>query len=418
MYPAHVYWGKSIRPGQLPFILQYVERCSFSPNPLPEDRTISLDTLPQEYPAYGTSDFREPAYQTALQNGSTISELVYQAHRIYSGKPKLEGLPATYTEIDEEAQTLELELIDNVTGLRVVLMYTVFEEHAAIARSVKFINGGSEDIKLLRALSMSVDFKSSQFDLLQLSGSWARERHLERRALAPGKITVESRRGASSHQHNPFIALLSKDANEDHGEVYGFSLVYSGNFAAHAEVEPYGNTRVSVGINPFDFSWLLQPGESFQTPEAVMVYASDGLGDMSRTYHKLYRTRLCRGEFRDRTRPVLVNNWEATYFQFNAEKIESIAKAGKELGIELFVLDDGWFGKRDSDNSSLGDWYVDQAKLPGGSMIWPVESTSWACSSACGLSRRWFHPTAICTGSTRIGACMFQIAGERKDASS
>ncbi|MBD0381505.1 alpha-galactosidase [Paenibacillus sedimenti] len=365
-YPAHVYWGRPIRNGQLGSILQFQERCSFSPNPIPEDRSISFDTLPQEYPAYGTSDFREPAYQASQMDGSTITELVYDKHRIYQGKPKLDGLPAVYVEDDAEAETLELELIDRSIGLRTVLIYTIFEHHAAITRSVRFVNEGSEELKLLRALSMSVDFLHSDFDLLHLSGTWAKERHMERRVLAPGKITVESRRGSSSHQHNPFVALLAKDANEDHGDVYGFSLVYSGNFAAHAEVEPYGSTRVSMGINPFDFSWLLEPGEQFQTPEAVMVYASRGLGEMSRTYHKLYRTRLCRGQFRDRTRPVLVNNWEATYFQFNADKIESIARAGRELGIELFVLDDGWFGKRDSDNSSLGDWFVDKAKLPGG----------------------------------------------------
>ncbi|NRF89531.1 alpha-galactosidase [Paenibacillus frigoriresistens] len=365
-YPAHVYWGRPIRSGQLASILQFQERCSFSPNPVPEDRSISFDTLPQEYPAYGTSDYREPAYQVALPDGSTISELIYDKHRIYQGKPVLEGLPATYAERDDEAETLELELVDSVIGLRVFLAYTIFEQHAAMTRSVRFVNEGSGDLKLLRALSTSVDYPHSDFDLLQLSGSWVRERHIERRPLAPGKLTVESRRGSSSHQHNPFVALLSKDANEDHGDVYGFSLVYSGNFAAHAEVEPYGSARVSMGINPFDFGWLLEPGQHFQTPEAVMVYSNAGLGDMSRTYHKLYRTRLCRGEFRDRTRPVLVNNWEATYFQFNADKIESIASAGKELGIELFVLDDGWFGKRDSDNSSLGDWVVDKAKLPGG----------------------------------------------------
>ncbi|MDQ0874925.1 alpha-galactosidase [Paenibacillus sp. V4I3] len=365
-YPAHVYWGRPIRSGQLASILQFQERCSFSPNPVPEDRSISFDTLPQEYPAYGTSDYREPAYQVALPDGSTISELIYDKHRIYQGKPVLEGLPATYVEQDDEAETLELELVDSVIGLRVILTYTIFEQHAAMTRSVRFVNEGPGDLKLLRALSMSLDYQHSEFDLLQLSGSWVRERHIERRPLAPGKLTVESRRGSSSHQHNPFIALLSKDANEDHGDVYGFSLVYSGNFAAHAEVEPYGSARVSMGINPFDFGWLLEPGQHFQTPEAVMVYSNAGLGGMSRTYHKLYRTRLCRGEFRDRTRPVLVNNWEATYFQFNADKIESIASAGKELGIELFVLDDGWFGKRDSDNSSLGDWVVDKAKLPGG----------------------------------------------------
>ncbi|OCT12386.1 alpha-galactosidase [Paenibacillus pectinilyticus] len=365
-YLAHAYWGRPIRSGQLGSIIQYTERASFSPNPDTKNRVFSLDTLPQEFPAYGTSDFREPAYQVALPNGSTITELVYDKHRIVQGKPGLEGLPSTYVEADHEAETLEIELVDKLAGLRAILSYTIFANHAAITRSVRFINEGSADLKLLRALSMSLDYAHADWDLLQLSGSWARERHIERRALAPGKLTVESRRGSSSHSHNPFVALLSKEANEDHGDVYGFNLVYSGNFAAHAEVDPFATARVYMGINPFDFSWLLEPGQQFQTPEVVMVYSSNGLGEMSRAYHRLYRTRLCRGEYRDQVRPVLVNNWEATYFNFNADKIESIARAGKELGIELFVLDDGWFGKRNDDTTSLGDWVVDKVKLPGG----------------------------------------------------
>ncbi|WP_270168078.1 alpha-galactosidase [Paenibacillus sp. SYP-B4298] len=364
--PAHVYWGPRLREQQLGRILQLQERCSFSPSSFPDDMRISLDTLPQEYPAYGAGDLRHPAYQIQRPDGSTVSEALYVGHRIIAGKPVLEGLPATYTEQDEEAWTLEVELLDQVAALKIVLSYTVFRDLDAIARSVRFENTGDAPLKLLRALSMSVDLNHSEYDLLHLSGTWARERSIERRPLASGMQGVESRRGASSHQHNPFLALLSKDASERHGEVYGFSLVYSGSFAAQAEVEPYRTTRVTMGINPFNFSWLLEPGQSFQTPEVVMVYSAEGLGGMSRTYHKLYRTRLCRGRFRDEARPVLVNNWEATYFDFTADKIEQIAKAGQELGIELFVLDDGWFGKRDSDNSSLGDWIVDKRKLPGG----------------------------------------------------
>ncbi|MBC2478280.1 alpha-galactosidase, partial [Clostridium beijerinckii] len=230
----------------------------------------------------------------------------------------------------------------------------------------KFLNCGKEDLKLQRALSMSIDFNNSNYDFLHLHGAWARERHMERTPLLIGTQSIESRRGSSSHNQNPFIALLSKDATEEHGDVYGFSLVYSGSFLAQAEVDQFETTRISMGINPFDFSWLLKPKESFQTPEVVMVYSSQGLGEMSRTYHRLYRKRLCRGVYRDKTRPILVNNWEATYFDFNAEKIESIGKAAKELGIELFVLDDGWFGKRNGDESSLGDWVVDKNKLPNG----------------------------------------------------
>jgi len=365
-YLAHLYWGKRVKNINSDNIMMLKERTSFSANPDINDKTFSLDTLPQEYPAYGNTDFRTPAYQFQLENGTTITDLRYKSHRIFKGKPKLQGLPATYVENEDEAETLEIVLFDNLIGLKVVLLYTAFEDFNAITRSVRFINEGKENLKLLRGLSMSVDFARDDFDFMHLFGSWARERHIVREPLRPGIQAIDSRRGASSHEHNPFVALLSKDCTEEYGEIYGVNLVYSGNFLAQAEINMYKTTRLSIGINPFDFSWLLNKGESFQTPEAVMVYSSNGIGEMSRTYHKLYRTRLCRGKFRDKTRPVLVNNWEATYFNFNAEKIENIAKDAKELGIELFVLDDGWFGHRNDDTSSLGDWVVDKNKLPNG----------------------------------------------------
>ncbi|MCT2196925.1 alpha-galactosidase [Paenibacillus sp. p3-SID1389] len=365
-YPAHAYWGKKLDVnGNLEHLLMLQERGSFSPNPL-EDKRISLDTLPQEYPQYGTSDFRHPAYQVQLEDGSRITELIYRGHRIYPGKPELVGLPSVYTETEQEAETLELELVDAYSGLVAVLCYTVFEQFSAIARSVRFVNEGTQPVRLLRAFSAALDFADSDYDCLYLAGAWAKERHVKRKSLDQGSVQLQSRRGSSSHQLNPFLALLRPDANEDQGEVFGFSLIYSGSFAIEAEVDQYATTRVSIGINPFDFSWLLEPGEAFQTPEAVMVYSSEGLGEMSRTYHRLYRTRLCRGAHRDKERPILVNNWEATYFDFNAEKIEAIAKEAADLGIELFVLDDGWFGKRDDDTSSLGDWFVNNKKLPNG----------------------------------------------------
>ncbi|CAH1211591.1 Alpha-galactosidase AgaA [Paenibacillus allorhizoplanae] len=365
-YIAHVHWGRRVRGSNPGGLLVRRRRCSFSPSTDPDDLTLSLDTLPQEFPGYGGSDFRVPAYQVQMEDGTTVSELIYESHRIYAGKARLEGLPSTYTEDESEAESIDIILADPIIGLKVILTYTVFRDVDAITRSVRFINESNQSIKLLRALSFGIDISHSDFDMLHLSGTWARERHIERRPLATGGSVIESRRGASSHSLNPFMALLSKQADEDHGEVYGFSLVYSGNFVAQAEVDPYGTTRVVMGINSFDFSWLLEPGEAFQTPEAVLVYSAEGLGEMSRTYHKLYRTRLCRGQFRDRHRPILINNWEATYFNFNANKIEELARVGKELGLELLVLDDGWFGKRDNDKSSLGDWFVDRNKLPQG----------------------------------------------------
>lgn len=366
-YPAHLYWGRKlsgpISPARL---LQRIERSSFCPNPVPEDRTISLDTLPQEYPGYGSSDLRTPAYAVQLSNGTTVTELQYESHEIVQGKPALEGLPAVYAEQDSEAQTLIITLVDKLAGLKVELSYTVFEAFDAVIRSSRITNASNDVVQLTRALSASVDLPHDRFEMLQLSGTWARERYVHKRPLTPGLQAIESRRGSSSHMNNPFFALLSEGSTEDHGDVYGFSLVYSGSFSAGVEVDQFHTSRAYLGINPFDFTWRLEAGESFQTPEAVMVFSGNGLGAMSRTYHELYRTRLCRGAFRDAVRPILVNNWEATYFNFNADKIEAIAEAGSELGIELFVLDDGWFGRRDSDNSSLGDWVVDAKKLPRG----------------------------------------------------
>jgi alpha-galactosidase len=363
---GHVYWGPKLRSLRSDHVIRHIERASFSPSYNPADRTYVLDALPFEYPAYGNGDYRQPAYQVQLENGSTITDLLYVSHTIHSGKPSLQGLPSTYVEQEEEADTLEIILEDKLSGLQAALLYTAYTTRNVITRSVKLSNSGEQSLRIHRVLSMSVDFPHDQFELLHLPGAWARERYIETRPLRSGTQSVESRRGASSHQHNPFIALLGKGATEEQGDVYGFSFVYSGNFLASVEVDQFHTTRVGMGINPFDFQWLLESGASFQAPEVVMVYSSTGLTGMSHTYHELYRTRLCRGKFRDASRPVLINNWEATYFNFNAEKIEAIAAAGSELGIELFVLDDGWFGKRDNDKSSLGDWFVDRKKLPNG----------------------------------------------------
>lgn len=363
-YLTHLYWGKKLRSSQLSDLLIFQDR-AFSPN-LTDNRKVSLDVVPQEYPAYGAGDFREPAYQAELPNGSKITELTYVSHSIRAGKSSLEGLPAVYVENDSEADTLVIVLEDRVAGLKAELSYTVLEELDAITRSVRLTNTGAAPLKLHRALSVSLDFSHSDMELLQLSGAWARERHIVRRPLVYGLQGVDSKRGASGHQQNPFLALVAPGTDEEHGDAYGVNLVYSGSFTAYAEVDQFRGTRVGVGINPFGFNWLLEPGELFQTPEAVLVYSAEGLGGMSRIYHRLYRTRLVRGQYRDKPRPVLVNNWEATYFDFNADKIVAIAETAKELGIELMVLDDGWFGKRDDDTTSLGDWVVDTKKLPQG----------------------------------------------------
>ncbi|WP_438347508.1 alpha-galactosidase [Paenibacillus sp. FA6] len=388
--PAHVYWGPKLGGREFQHRLNLVERCSFSPNYLLEDKNISLDTLPNEFPSYGNGDFREPALEVHLVDGTTVTDFRYVSHTINKGKPELKGLPSTYVESEEEAETLEILLQDEKTGLNAVLIYTVFNDQDVITRSVRIENIGQDNVVLKRVLSANVDFHHSDYDMLQLSGTWTRERHIHKRPLIPGIHRIDSKRGSSSHQQNPFMALLAKDATEDNGEVYGFSLVYSGSFLAQAEVDQYGMSRVGIGLQPFNFQWLLEPGESFQAPEAVLVRSSQGLGGLSRTYHRLYRTRLCRGEFRDRKRPILINNWEATYFNFNADKIKEIAHAGKELGLELFVLDDGWFGKRDNDDSSLGDWVEDRRKLPEG--LGKLGEDITAMGMEFGL---WFEPEMV-----------------------
>jgi alpha-galactosidase len=364
-YLCHVYWGKKIRDIH-PEEVTVNKFRALSPVTDITDKNLSLDTVQLEYPAYGNSDFRNPAFQVQFADGSTVCNPKYKDYKIFKGKPALDGLPSTYTESDGEADTLEIVLEDELSHLQITLLYTAFKDFNTITRSVLFKNNGTENIKILKALSMSVDMRRSGYDMLQLSGAWARERHIYKRPLVPGMQSVESRRGASSAQQNPFIALLSKGADEKSGDVYAVNLVYSGNFFAGAEVDQYATTRLSAGINQFDFTWLLEPGQSFQTPEAVMVYSDKGLGKMSRTFHKLYRERLCRGKFKDKERPILVNNWEATCFDFDSERILNIAKAAARLGVELFVLDDGWFGKRDSDDSSLGDWFTNKKKIPEG----------------------------------------------------
>jgi alpha-galactosidase len=354
-YLAHLYWGKPIR--------------NFNTgHALSKENFVNLDVLPQEYSVFGTGDLRTPSVEVLQKNGSTTSELKYITHHILSGKPALKGLPASYAESEEEATTLEIILRDAVSGLEAILTYTVFEAYPVITRSVRLTNTreDKQSLKLLRALSVCIDFETSDYELLQLSGAWCREKHIYRRPLVPGLQGVDSKRGFSSHQQNPFIALLTEHTTENQGEVYAFNLAYSGNFLAEVEVDQFLSARVQMGIQPFDFSWNLDWNQTFQTPEVILVFSDKGLGKMSRIYHKFYRDRLCKGTYKNQERPILINNWEATYFQFDEEKIKQIATSGKELGMELFVLDDGWFGKRDSDNSSLGDWVVDKNKLPHG----------------------------------------------------
>ena len=327
---------------------------------------FSREHLRQEYPVYGTTDYRHPALSVLQENGSRITSLKLADYRIYPGKQSLDGLPATYTEVAEEATTIEFILWDDLIQLEVVLSYTLFEEAAAVSRSVRVKNKSTQKLHLEHVMSLCLDLSDCEYEMLQLSGAWGRERFPEFRKLVSGIQSVESARGASSHYQNPFLALKRLDCTEQAGEVLGFSLVYSGNFLAQVEVDTYDVSRVTMGINPFQFDWLLTAGETFQAPEVVMVYSDAGLNGMSQTYHKLYRERLARGEWRDKERPVLINNWEATGMDFTEDKLLAFAKTAAEDGVELFVLDDGWFGGRRHERAGLGDWVANLELLPNG----------------------------------------------------
>ena len=364
-YLAHTYFGTAVPDSDLSYLLRLDEN-PFTPETNDRDRAVYLDTLPFEYPCFGLGDYREHAFKITAPDGTSTCDLRYKSHRIYKGKPALEGLPATFATESSPCDTLEITMEDKHAGLEATLIYTAFERLDVITRSVTVRNVGSQPCTLTRVYSACVDFDTHEFDMITLNGSWARERAVERCRLHHGKQSIDSMRGESSHQNNPFVALCEHKADEDSGEVFGFNFVYSGNFTALAEVTQHKKTRFVMGINDADFSWLLEPGESFTAPEAVMVHSVTGLGGMSRTFHDLYRGNLIRGEYKDKRRPILINNWEATYFDFNTEKLISIAKEASKLGIEMLVMDDGWFGHRSSDNSSLGDWFVNESKLPGG----------------------------------------------------
>ena len=275
------------------------------------------------------------------------------------------NLPHTYGN-DADCETLEITVEDKVAQLEIILSYTAFKEHAVLVRSAKVMNKSQGSVSIEKIMSLSLDFPTSDYDLVHLNGTWAREAQITRESILPGIKVLDSKRGASSHQQNPFFAIVDPYATEQQGEVFGFSLVYSGNFAAQIQMDAYNQLRLNLGINPFQFSWKLGPGKEFQTPEVVMVYSQNGLTGMSQQYHSIFRKHLLRGKHQKTERPVLINNWEATYFDFDESSLLQIVEEASSLGIELFVLDDGWFGKRNSDTEGLGDWIVNRDKFPEG----------------------------------------------------
>lgn len=366
-YLVHLYYGKKLPTDQ------GLERLSFrgvydslSPqSPYVDDPYFSLDIAPLEYPCGGAGDMRIAALSVRGEAGNAVTDLHYESHRLLKGKPGLLGLPASFSQ-EDEAETLEIQLVDKVTGLHAYLLYTVFVGYEAIARSARLENKGESPAWLERAYSACLDLPSMDFDCVHLHGRWAKENTATRHPLHHGQQGIQSKRGMTGPNHNPFMALAGPACTEDAGEAYGLSLIYSGNFAIDIEVDERGCTRALTGINPAEFRWHLAPGESFTAPEAVLVYSDTGLGGMSRAFHKFYLDRLMRSQWAKKKRPLLINSWEAAYFDFDDDKLVDFARAAKDLGIELLVMDDGWFGDRHDDFRALGDWQVNEQKLKGG----------------------------------------------------
>lgn len=363
-YLVNLYYGAFIPDSCVPNRSRRATNASFSPvNPR---CGFSPDSAPMEYATSGAGDFRIPALEIQNSNGDSVTDIRYSGYKIYDGKNEIPMIPSSYINDKSEAQTLEIYAKDEVTGAAVTLYYSVFPKYDVIARRIRVTNDSSEKMRIERAFSLCLDLPDMNFDLISLYGCHAKERNIERRRLAHGIQGVSSRRGSSSHNQNPFIALAHNGADEEHGDVYGFNLVYSGNFSALAECDFNSTTRVIMGIDPDTFSWELDSGEFFDTPEAIMVYTSFGIGEMSRLFHRFYNNNLIRGRYKTAKRPLLINSWEAAHFDFDADKLVDFAKEAKKLGVEMLVMDDGWFGKRNNDRSSLGDWYVNEDKLKGG----------------------------------------------------
>lgn len=366
-YLLNLYYGAPIPDTYVSGRESRTQSASFSlANPVIGENGFTPDTAPMEYGCNGAADFRISALAVRNANGDSVTDIRYTGHKIYAGKPQIPGQPSTYVNDDSEADTLEIYTEDAVTGVKVTLYYTVFSGCGVMTRRVRVENTSSSICEIERAFSLCVDLPSMEYDLISLYGRHCRERHVERRPLAHGLQGVESKRGVSGHSQNPFVALAEHNTDEKQGIVYGFNLVYSGNFSALAECDFNSTTRLIMGINPTDFGWKLAPGEYFDSPEAVMVFTEEGIGEMSRIFHRFYNKNLITGRWKTEKRPLLINSWEAAFFDFDTDKLVAFAKKAKELGIEMLVMDDGWFGKRNNDTSSLGDWYVNEEKLPGG----------------------------------------------------
>lgn len=358
----HLYYGAAIRT-DMDYLLTYYDR-GFSGNPsdVGNDRTYSLDVLPQEYPAMGTGDYRGSALKIHNADDSDCCDLRYVSHEIKQGKYGLPGLPAVYASM-EEAWTLEILLEDAVSKVQVQLLYGVLAGEDIITRSVIIKNCGGKGIVIEKAASACLDFLGGKYDLLSFYGRHTMERNLQRTEIAHGNYVIGSRRGTSSHQYNPAVIIADKNTTEDFGACYGMVFVYSGGFQFEAEKDQFEQTRVIMGLQEDSFHYPLENGETFIVPETILCYSDKGFSDLSMRYHKCIREHICRGKYKSEPRPVLLNSWEAAYFKFTGETITKLAQNAARLGIDMVVMDDGWFGKRDNDNSGLGDWQVNEEKL-------------------------------------------------------
>ena len=361
----HLYYGPRTT-GNADYLLTYADR-GFSGNPYDSglDRTYSLDALPQEFPFQGSGDYRSPMLVLRDGNGTFGCDLRYQGYEIIPGLPVLEGLPAVYTEdaAADGAETLKVFLADSRLNLQVTLLYGVLPEPDVIVRAVELKNEGKDVLTVEKLQSACMDFVSGQYDLLSFSGRHAMERSLDRRPLLPGETRIGSRRGYSSHQFSPFAILAERNCTEDAGQCWAMHFVYSGGFCCEAGVDQYGQTRLQMGLAEEQFSWPLRPGEAFTGPEVLMSFSAAGLARLSHSLHRCIRRHVCRGKFRDTVRPVLLNSWEASYFDFTGDSILALADEAKNLGVDMLVMDDGWFGNRWDDNRALGDWTPNEEKL-------------------------------------------------------
>ncbi|MFG6384033.1 MAG: alpha-galactosidase [Lachnospiraceae bacterium] len=360
----HTYYGKRTDETDYSYMISMADR-GFSGNiyEAREDRTYSLDFLPQEFPVCGSGDYRVDCLHVDLGAGVSDCLMFFDSYNTYHGKYSLEGLPAMFALEEEKVDTLELILKDNQEELYLHLFYGVFEEYDIITRAVIVENQTNREVRLSRVLSACLDMDHDGMDFIHFYGRHAGERELERVSLFHGITELRSTRGTSSHQHNPFVILAEKNTTEELGECFGFSLLYSGGFHIQTEVDQFHQTRIVIGIDDSDFSWSLQPGDTFVTPEVSMGYSNCGLSNLSHCYHNSFQNNLIRSSWKNKRRPILVNNWEATYFDFNADKLLEIAKEAADLELDMLVLDDGWFGKRDNDDTGLGDWFVNENKL-------------------------------------------------------